>query len=195
MTEFGEAARAEVNERYPAWRDIGVGVAQGNRYRSGFVDGAEWAENRLRGSREAGRAELKRAKQDLEATHKLFLTEVDSANASLAKREKRLADRESLMLDEAARNAPIEAATRDRAVLRITEILDNAPIEFSSEGLAVIANPHALAKEILNKIITPSIAGVEDSAQIVKAMREKSTRASKVTVKSIGLPLGKPSGE
>ena len=148
----------------------------------------------MRARNEATRAELQRAKQKLEAKQKQFLAEISQAKARLVDREKRFADRELLEVEEAARNAPLEAATRARAILRITDILDAALIEFSSDGPAVIANPHALAREILNKIITPSAVGLDDAAQIVKAMYTASKHGTATVDKSIGLLPGQPAG-
>lgn len=36
-------AREYISRKRPEWHDNGVGIVQGSHYRSGFVDGAEWA--------------------------------------------------------------------------------------------------------------------------------------------------------
>ena len=42
-------AREHIEKKRPSWHDNGVGIVQGSHYRSGFVDGAEWAGLRRQG--------------------------------------------------------------------------------------------------------------------------------------------------
>lgn len=49
-TDIREEARAAVHNARPPWHDNGVGIVQGSHYRSGFVDGAVWADARLGGA-------------------------------------------------------------------------------------------------------------------------------------------------
>lgn len=106
------------------WRDDGTGITEG-RYRAGFVAGAEWADTRSRETRDRAIAGLARAKADLKAARAL---------PELATRD-------------------LNQAARDRLVLRIAEIVDECLIDTWPERQAIVRDPTAVARDVLDVII------------------------------------------
>jgi len=127
MTDFSETARAEVHSRYPVWRDSGVGIAQAQQYRSGFVAGAEWADERSRAA-------------------------LDWAMAGWARTTKELAARSLSQKESAEMRQPMTDALRERLIEQVADIIDGALIHAWPNGQSIVRDPSAAAREVLDAI-------------------------------------------
>lgn len=142
------AAHEEVHSRHPVWRDNG-GPKGNSRYRSGFVDGADWAGSRLRGEVKRATRKWETAQKDLDRARQL----VEAANAKLQEAANaKLQAASNAQLQAAAWRTPVTAETRRKLTSQAADLVSDAPIHFSEDGLAIVGDPEIVARKVIDLI-------------------------------------------
>jgi hypothetical protein len=165
LSEITEAAHAEVHDRHPIWRDSGPGVEQAKRFRQGFVDGAEWAHQRVGDRVRTLEGQLKRAEDAAARARNDASTQIAVARAEAKRAQDELITARALYETDLHRLASaLRGDQRDALAGRLTDLISSVDIELTVDGDAIVAAPESVAKKIL-KLVREHVAGDQTSPE------------------------------